>query len=200
MSRRLVIATGNLHKLEEIRAIFTLPGLALVGLSDFEGAPEVVEDRDTFEGNAIKKATELGAFTGEWTLADDSGLEVDALDGAPGVYSARYAGEPVNTAANNTKLLRALEACRDRTARFRCVVALCSPEGEIRTVEGRCEGRIAMAESGGGGFGYDPLFVPDGSDVTFAELAPAAKNRISHRGNALAKAAAEWCALLTGEG
>ncbi|NQU41278.1 MAG: RdgB/HAM1 family non-canonical purine NTP pyrophosphatase [Lentisphaerae bacterium] len=197
MSRELVIATGNLHKLEEIRAILTLPGLVLVGLSEFSDAPEVVEDRDSFEGNAIKKAEELGAFTGGWTLADDSGLEVDALNGAPGVYSARYAGEPVNTAANNAKLLQALGSRTDRTARFRCVMALCSPEGVVRTVEGRCEGTIAMDESGGGGFGYDPLFIPDGSALTFAQMVPATKNRISHRGRALASAVIAWGALLS---
>ncbi len=196
MPAQLIIATGNAHKLKEIRAILTLPDLELVGLDAVPGAPEVVEDRDTFEGNAVKKAATLAAFTGKWALADDSGLEVDALDGAPGVYSARYAGEPADYAANNTKLLHELTGVNDRSARFRCVMALCSPEGETHTVEGRCEGYIAEGEKGNGGFGYDPLFVPEGLDTTFAEMSAEAKNAISHRGRALARAAEEWAAIL----
>lgn len=196
MSSQLIIATGNAHKLEEIRAILTLPGLELVGLDAVPNAPEVEEDRDTFEGNAIKKAATLATFTGKWALADDSGLEVDALAGAPGVYSARYAGEPADYAANNVRLLRELTGITDRTARFRCVMALCSPDGDTHTVEGRCEGHIADAERGKGGFGYDPLFIPENYDVTFAEMPASAKNAISHRGRALAKAAEEWSAIL----
>jgi XTP/dITP diphosphohydrolase len=197
MAKQLIIATGNSHKLEEIRAIFNLPGLELVGLDAVPDAPEVEEDRDTFEGNAVKKAATLAAVTGHWTMADDSGLEVDALGGAPGVYSARYAGEPVSDAANNHKLLQELEGVTDRTARFRCVIALCSPEGESCTVEGRCEGHIAEVEAGCGGFGYDPLFIAEGYDITFAEMAPRAKNAISHRGRALARAVDEWSALFS---
>lgn len=200
MTEVLIVATGNQHKLAEIRAIFSMPGLELAGLDAVPAAPEVVEDCDTFEGNAIKKAATLAAFTGQWTLADDSGLEVDALHGAPGVYSARYAGEPANYAANNEKLLHALKGVVDRTARFRCVIALCGPDGAARTVEGRCEGRIAEAAVGTGGFGYDPLFIPEGCDVTFAEMDPAAKNAISHRGRALAKAGEAWRELLTSLG
>lgn len=197
-SPQLIIATGNAHKLEEIRAIFAISGLELVGLHAVPGAPDVEEDRDTFEGNAIKKAATLAEFSGQWSLADDSGLEVDALNGEPGVYSARYAGEPADYAANNDKLLRELSDVTARTARFRCVMALCSPDGDTYTVEGCCEGRIAVAERGEGGFGYDPLFVPDGHDVTFAEMTPEAKNAISHRGRALAQAALEWSEILSG--
>ena len=190
---KLLVATRNKHKLDEIRQIFALPGLTLVAADEVSGLPEdVVEDADTFEGNALKKARELCRASGLWTLADDSGLEVAALNNAPGVYSARYAGEPCSYPANNAKLLRELKGVADRRARFRCVIALCSPDGREWTVEGRCPGRIIAEPLGANGFGYDPLFVPDGFEQTFAELDGAAKNRISHRGNALRRAAKEW--------
>jgi len=190
---KLLVATRNKHKLDEIRQIFALPGLTLVAADEVSGLPEdVVEDADTFEGNALKKARELCRASGLWTLADDSGLEVAALNNAPGVYSARYAGEPCSYPANNAKLLRELKGVADRRARFRCVIALCSPDGREWTVEGRCPGRIIAEPLGANGFGYDPLFVPDGFEQTFAELNGAAKNRISHRGNALRRAAKEW--------
>ena len=194
---KLLVATRNKHKLEEIRQIFALPGLTLLAADDVPGLPEdVVEDAATFEGNALKKARELCRASGLWTLADDSGLEVAALNNAPGVYSARYAGEPCSYPANNAKLLRELEGKADRRARFRCVIALCAPDGREWTVEGRCPGRIIDELRGANGFGYDPLFVPDGFEQTFAELDGASKNRISHRGNALRRAAAEWRAWL----
>ncbi len=190
---RILVATRNRHKLDEIRAILKIPGVELVGADEVSGLPEdVVEDADTFEGNAIKKARELCAASGLWTLADDSGLEVDALGGEPGVRSARYAGEPSNAEANNAQLLRALAGVVNRVARFRCVLALASPDGRTWTVDGRCEGRIGLAEVGCGGFGYDPLFIPDGQWLTFAELPAAEKNRISHRGAALAAAVQAW--------
>lgn len=173
-----------------------IPSLLLVDLSAFPAVPEVEEDGDTFQANARKKAVETSLRTGCWTLADDSGLEVDALGGAPGVRSARYAGEPVDYAANNAKLLRELGDRSDRRARFRCVIALAEPGGEVRTVEGRCEGSIARAEHGRNGFGYDPLFIPDGYTVTFADMAGEQKNRISHRAAALRAAAGAWHALL----
>ncbi|MFC1462027.1 XTP/dITP diphosphatase [Verrucomicrobiota bacterium] len=182
---RLLVATRNAHKLCEIRAIFSLPNLHLCSTDDFPGLPEVVEDGDTFEANAIKKAVTTAKAAGAWALADDSGLEVDALNGEPGVHSARYAGEPVSYEANNRKLLAKLGDNSDRTARFRCVMALSDPEGDVQTVEGKCEGAIARAERGEGGFGYDPLFVPQGHDQTFAEMDATAKNAISHRGVAL---------------
>ena len=195
---RLLVATRNRHKLEEILQIFALPGLELLAADEVPGLPEeVVEDAETFEGNALKKARELCAASGLWTLADDSGLEVAALGNAPGVYSARYAGEPCSTPANNAKLLRELKGVADRRARFRCAIALCAPDGREWTVEGRCAGHIIGEERGANGFGYDPLFVPDGYGQTFAELDGGVKNRISHRGIALAQAAAAWRAMLT---
>lgn len=195
---RLLVATRNRHKLEEIRQIFALPGLTLVAADEVPGLPEeVVEDADTFEGNALKKARELCRASGLWTMADDSGLEVAVLDNAPGVYSARYAGEPCSYPANNAKLLRELAGVTDRRARFRCVIALCAPGGREWTVDGRCEGTILDGgPRGANGFGYDPLFVPDGFAQTFAELGADEKNRISHRGHALRRAAAEWRTLL----
>jgi XTP/dITP diphosphohydrolase len=189
---KLILASRNRHKLEEIRTLFDLPGLELSSALDHPEIPDVEEDGKTFEENAVKKAATLARAMGCWALADDSGLEVDALGGAPGVYSARYAGEPVSYPANNQKLLRELRGATDRRARFRCVVALASPLGKARTVEGRCEGRIIHEIRGAKGFGYDPLFVPDGFEKTFAEMESSAKNRISHRGRALQKARAAW--------
>ncbi|HRR33998.1 MAG TPA: RdgB/HAM1 family non-canonical purine NTP pyrophosphatase [Kiritimatiellia bacterium] len=189
----VLIATRNRHKLEEIRQIFAVPSLKLVAADEIPGLPDdVVEDADTFEGNALKKARVLCAASGLWTLADDSGLEVEALGNAPGVRSARYAGEPSNDAANNAKLLRDLTGVNDRRARFRCAIALCAPDGREWIVEGRCEGQIILEARGANGFGYDPLFVPHGHDKTFAELDRSVKNAISHRGRALRAAAGAW--------
>jgi XTP/dITP diphosphohydrolase len=193
---KLLVATRNRHKLDEIRAILAQHGVACVGLDEMPAAPEVVEDGDTFEANAIKKAVSLARATGLWTLADDSGLEVEALGGAPGVRSARYAGEPSNDGANNRKLLAELGVRGDRRARFRCAIALADPAGGVRTVSGACPGMILTAARGQGGFGYDPLFVPDGSHLTFAELDGATKNRISHRARALQRAIADWADVL----
>jgi XTP/dITP diphosphohydrolase len=194
----LLVATRNRHKLEEIRQIFALPGLMLLAADDVEGLPEdVVEDADTFEGNALKKARELCAVSGLWALADDSGLEVAALNNAPGVFSARYAGEPCNYPANNAKLLRELAGVADRRAQFRCAIALCAPDGREWVVNGYCTGIIIGTPRGDNGFGYDPLFVPDGHTQTFAELDGETKNALSHRGNALRHAAAEWETLLS---
>lgn len=193
---KLVIATRNKHKLEEIRAIFQQPSLEFVCALDYPDVPDVVEDGDTFEANAMKKSVSLATATGLWALADDSGLEVDALNGAPGIYSARYAGEPVSYPANNRKLLEELQHAKNRKARFRCVIALSSPGGKTRTVDGRCEGVIAHEERGKQGFGYDPLFVPDGFTKTFAEMDAESKNAISHRGRALKKATEAWGAML----
>ncbi len=189
---KLLIATRNAHKLKEIRAILELPGIEIVGADEVAGLPDVVEDRDTFEGNATKKAVELAAASGLLTLADDSGLEVDVLGGDPGVYSARYAGEPSNDEANNNKLLAALDGVSERTARFRCAIALATPDGGSETVDGRCEGRIELEPRGDAGFGYDPLFVPDGYEQSFGELDADIKHSISHRGAALAAAKEAW--------
>lgn len=195
---KLLVATRNKHKLEEIRQIFSSPGLTLLAADEVDGIPaDVEEDAETFEGNALKKARELGAASGFWTLADDSGLEVEALDNAPGVYSARYAGEPCSYPANNAKLLLELAGKSNRRACFRCVIALRAPDGREWTVEGRCEGCITHASRGANGFGYDPLFVPEGYSQTFAELDSATKNSLSHRGQALRLAAVEWKSMLS---
>lgn len=190
--RHLLIATRNRHKLDEIRAIFAFKHLEISSALDVPHVPDVEETGATFEENAMLKARALAAATGQWALGDDSGLEVDALDGAPGVYSARFAGEPANYAANNEKLLRLLNGVTHRRARFRTVLALASPTGECYTVEGRCEGRIIEELRGGQGFGYDPLFIPDGETLTFAEMPPEKKNRISHRARALHAAHEAW--------
>lgn len=195
---KILLATRNTHKVTEIRQIFApLTNLTLLSADECPGLPaEVEEDADTFEGNALKKARTLCDASGLWTLSDDSGLEVLALHGAPGIYSARYAGPGCTYAENNRKLLQALEGVSDRRARFRCVIALCAPDGRQWTVEGICNGEIGYEPKAGGGFGYDPLFIPEGYDRTFAELDPAVKNRISHRGNALRKAFEAWRDLL----
>jgi len=194
---KLVMATRNRHKLEELRAIFNLPGLEVVSALDFPNIPEVIEDGDTFQANAIKKATPLARATGLWALADDTGLEVEALAGRPGVFSARYAGEPVSYPRNNEKLLRELAGCADRRARFRCVVALADPRGHAETVEGICAGVITDAPRGNQGFGYDPIFMPHGFRLTFAEMDAELKNRISHRALALTAAKQAWAGKLT---
>lgn len=194
---KLVIATRNAHKLEEIEAIFDFHGLEIQSAFDFPELPDVIEDRDTLEGNAEKKATEIALATGCWSMADDSGLEVTALHGAPGVYSARYAGEACSYEANNEKLLRELNGSDDRSARFRTVVALSDPNGKVQSLEGICEGEIIEELRGTNGFGYDPLFVPDGFSETFAELEASIKNRISHRAKALLRAQSEWSETLS---
>ncbi|MBR4171774.1 MAG: RdgB/HAM1 family non-canonical purine NTP pyrophosphatase [Kiritimatiellae bacterium] len=194
---KLLLATRNANKVREIKEIFTSASIELVSADDVPGLPkDVEEDADTFEGNALKKARTLCAASGLWTLADDSGLEVKALGNEPGVHSARYAGEPTNTPANNAKLLRNLQGITDRAARFRCAIALCAPDGREWAVEGSCPGRIIDAPRGTTGFGYDPLFVPDGYDQTFAELGSEIKNRISHRARALQAAQQAWIPLL----
>lgn len=193
---KLLIASRNLHKIREIRSIFNLDNVEIIGANDLPDLPEVVEDGKTFQTNAIKKAVTLALLSKLWTLADDSGLEVDALNNAPGVYSARYAGEPGNYAANNAKLLKELEGSAVRTARFCCVVALSSPSGRAQTVEGICRGRIIHEVRGSHGFGYDPVFVPDGYSRTFSEMDPAFKNDISHRAVAVKKARELWGNML----
>ena len=222
-----IIATRNAHKVEEIRGILG-KHFEFRTLRDFPNAPNVVEDAPTFAGNATKKAVELARWlstlnpqpstASQFVLADDSGLEVDALNGAPGVHSARFAaldsGASGNSsdAENNAKLLRLLKNAPEgkRSARFRCVIALtpihvdeeaqgsspvCSAdEREFRTelFDGACEGHILLAPTGGGGFGYDPLFVPDGFAESFAALSGDVKNRISHRAQALEKLRQRW--------
>ena len=181
----LLLATRNPGKVRELRALLADLPVTLRTPADLDVPPAVEEDRPTLEGNARKKARTLHAHTGLPTLADDTGLEVDALDGRPGVHSARYAGPDADDAANRAQLLRALDGASDRRAQFRTVVAWMDEDGTERTFEGVCRGRIIEEERGAGGFGYDALFVPDGHTQTFAELSAAEKNRISHRARAL---------------
>jgi XTP/dITP diphosphohydrolase len=185
--RRIVLATRNPHKVTEIAEALALPDVELVGLDAFPDAPDVVEDGDTFQANAEKKARSAAEATGLPALADDSGLVVDALDGAPGVHSARFAGEDGNDAANRRELKRRMEGAPtgERTARFVCALAFAEPGGGVRTVEGRCEGTLLDEERGDGGFGYDPFFVPEGETRTFAEMSRPEKALISHRGRAI---------------
>ncbi|SHE88028.1 XTP/dITP diphosphohydrolase [Desulfofundulus australicus DSM 11792] len=185
---KLVLATRNPGKVRELSQLLSPLGYEVLSLEHFPGVPEVVEDGATFRDNAVKKATAVARHTGQLALADDSGLEVDYLGGAPGVRSARFAGEGHDDRANNEKLLRLLAGVppEKRTARFRCVVAVATPEGKVLTTEGTCEGIIAEEPRGEGGFGYDPLFYVPSCGKTFAELEPEVKNRISHRGRALA--------------
>ncbi len=182
---RLVFATRNRGKLAELNALVAPLGLAVVSAAEL-GAPDVEEDGDTFEANAVKKARVVFEATGLPSIADDTGLEVDALNGAPGVRSARFAGPDCNPADNRKKLLASMANARSRHARFRTVVALVS-SSDVVTFEGMCEGVIAETERGSRGFGYDALFVPLGSDRTFAEMESPEKNEISHRGSALRK-------------
>ena len=185
----IVLATRNKKKIEEIKRITADLPITILSLSDYPNCPETVEDKDTFEGNATKKAVEVCQCTGKAALADDSGLEVDALKGAPGVYSARYAGEGANDVKNNEKLLQELKNIPQdkRTAQFVCCVALALPGGDVKTFFGFAKGRIGLEPKGKTGFGYDPVFTPDGFDRTFAEMSGEEKDRLSHRGKALEK-------------
>jgi len=181
----LLLGTKNPNKVREITEIFAdLPGVQFL---TFHECPfsDVLEDGRTFEENARKKAQEICAQTGLPVLAEDSGLEVFALGGAPGVRSARFAGSSKDDRANIEKLLDALQGVSDRRARFRCVAVLALPTGEEFVSEGALEGRISAAPAGTSGFGYDPVFIPDGYEQTLAELGPQIKNRISHRRRAL---------------
>ena len=185
---KLLVATKNAGKVVELQRL--LAGRELVSLSDFPDAPDVEETGETFEANALLKARAYAAFSGLPTLADDSGIEVDALGGAPGVYSARFAGPACDDEANNAVLLRRLEAtpAAERTARFRCALAFVDLAGGIEHVEhGVIEGALLRAPRGAGGFGYDPLFVPTGETRTTAEMPAEEKNAISHRADASQK-------------
>ncbi len=183
--KSLVVASNNEGKLREIKEILSDLNLDLKSLKDYPEIPEIIEDGKTFEENALKKAREAFSILQVPVLADDSGLEVHALNMQPGVYSARFAGEPKDYQKNNQKLLKFLENYHDdeRKARFRCVVVFKTFETE-HIVEGFCTGRIINELRGSGGFGYDPLFIPDGYQQTFAELSQEVKNSISHRGRA----------------
>ncbi|HYE96649.1 MAG TPA: RdgB/HAM1 family non-canonical purine NTP pyrophosphatase [Rubricoccaceae bacterium] len=181
----LVLATRNPGKVAELAVRLAALPVTLHAAADFPAAPEVEEDADTLHGNAEKKARALLEATGLPALADDTGLEVDALGGAPGVFSARYAGPAEDAVANRAKLLDAIRGEANRRARFRCVLAFAEGPG-VLFFDGVCEGTITKEERGAEGFGYDALFVPDeGDGRTFAEMTKEEKNRISHRGRAL---------------
>lgn len=186
MSSVLLIGSGNKDKARELSMMLKGLPWEVKGLGDFPAVEEPEETEETFEGNALLKAKYYSEQFGVACVADDSGLAVDALDGAPGVYSARYAGEGCSYADNNSKLLDALEKFYwpERTARFLCCAAFYPLSGEAHTVMGTVEGHIAVDCSGASGFGYDPVFVPDGHDRTFAEMRPEEKHAISHRGRA----------------
>ncbi len=189
----IVLATRNKKKIEEIRRITADLPITVLSLDNFPDCPETVEDRDTFEGNAVKKAVEVSRCTGKTALADDSGLAVDALNGAPGVYSARYAGGAGggNDVRNYEKLLSELINVPDekRSGRFVCCMALAFPDGSVHTFLGYAEGRIGREPRGTSGFGYDPVFFPEGYKKTFAEMAGPEKDSLSHRGKAIEKLA-----------
>ena len=193
---KLVLATRNLGKVKELTAMLNTDrqeqSIQILSLQDFPEAPEVIEDGDTYEENAAKKATVIADYTGLRTLADDAGLEVDALDGAPGVHSKRWAGDDATDAIRVQKLLEAMEGAPNRSARFVAAIAIAGPIGvenpsynKVQVVVGKCEGNITNTPAGDSGFGYDPIFVPIGYKETFAELGDAIKNRISHRSEAL---------------
>jgi XTP/dITP diphosphohydrolase len=179
----LLFATNNRHKLREIREIAGNE-ITILSLADVNLDTEIPETSDTLEGNALQKARFVHERTGRDCFADDTGLEIDALEGRPGVYSARYAGEGCSFEDNVRKVLREMEGLKQRTARFRCVVCLILNGAEY-LFEGRVEGSILEEPEGGGGFGYDPVFRPGGSSLSFATMSPDDKNRISHRGRAV---------------
>jgi XTP/dITP diphosphohydrolase len=190
----LLVATTNPGKFSEVREFLDKLPLRILSLRDWENPPAIIEDGATFEENALKKARTMARFSGLMTLADDSGIEVDALGGAPGVYSARYGGEEGNDDKNNEKLLRMLKDVpyEKRTARFVCALALCVPAVDAMKewlVRESCEGRIAFALEGSNGFGYDPLFFYPSLGKTFGQIDRETKSLVSHRGKALKKLA-----------
>ena len=184
---KLVLATKNEGKVREMTKLLAGQDIEVLSLADFPAIEEIVEDGETFRENAVIKATEVCMQTGLTTLADDSGLEVDCLDGLPGVYSARFAGEDKDDSANNKKLLELLDGIPEekRTARFKCVIAVADTDCFVYIAEGTCAGIIAQEQRGDGGFGYDPLFYLPEQGKTFAELDLETKNKISHRARAL---------------
>lgn len=190
-TRELLVATRNTGKVAEIESLLAGMPARLRSLEEFPGAGEVEETGSSFEENAVLKAREYARRTGLLSLADDSGLEVDALGGRPGVYSARYGGEGLTYPERIVRLLREMDEAVDaeRRARFVCVIAVAAPDGEVVNVSaGKCEGRIAFAPRGANGFGYDPVFEPEGYELTFGELPEEVKQKISHRARALAAA------------
>lgn len=182
--RQIVFASNNDHKLRELRQLLG-SSFEVLSLSDIGCHDDIPETADTFEGNALLKARYVKEHYGYDCFADDSGLEVDAIGGAPGIYSARYAGSGHDNAANNARLLHELEGIADRRARFRTAIALLEGDAEPRYFNGSVEGTILTEPHGDGGFGYDPLFRPDGWQISFAEASADEKNAVSHRGRAV---------------
>ena len=193
--KQLIVASGNAHKVKEFDRLLEASGFEVFSAKVCGGMPDVLEDGDTFGANARIKALALRAIApkGAWIVSDDSGLEVDALGGAPGIHSARYAGEGASDLHNLNKLLLELaeQPAAQRAARFRCVLYLIDPSGREQFFDGACEGRIAKAPAGAEGFGFDPVFVPEGHSKSFAELGEATKSKLSHR--ALAVLAMRRC-------
>lgn len=183
----IVLATRNKKKVEEIERITVGMPISILTIDDFPGCPEVEEEGPTFEDNAVKKALSIARYTGKPSLADDSGLEVYALNRAPGVLSSRYAGEGADDKKIIEKLLKEMRSFTDdkREARFVCCIAFASPDGNVKTFFGYAEGKIAREPKGGQGFGYDPVFYPEGKNKTFAEMSSDEKDFLSHRGKAL---------------
>ena len=191
MDNIIVLATGNKNKLKELQALLEGTTIILKTLKDFGPMPEPVEDGQNFDENAYKKALHYSKMLGLPCLADDSGIEVKALDGKPGVHSARYAGEDATDQENVEKLLKEMEGVEDRSASFVCVLSLATPRGPALTWEGRCDGELLHSPKGTSGFGYDPIFFSKEFNKTFAEVSMEEKSKVSHRGKALAEFAAE---------
>ena len=197
MGNIIVLATRNEGKVKEFQALLKDFPVELKNLNDFGPIPEVKEDGETFDDNAYKKALFTAKILGLPAMADDSGLVVKALDGAPGVHSARYAGESASDEDNIKKLLQEMAGKTDRAAAFECVLSIAVPSGPALTYEGRCEGEITNEIRGKDGFGYDPVFYSADLNKTFAEASMEEKNQVSHRGRALAEAASEFDKILT---
>jgi XTP/dITP diphosphohydrolase len=196
---QIVLASRNRKKSREMTELLAPHGIGVRSVADFEGAPEPVEDGATFAENAAKKATEIARYARQWTIGEDSGLRVDALGGAPGVYSARFAGEPSDDARNNEKLIAELRDVPDeqRGAEYVCSVAVAGPDGDVRLqIEATCRGRIGREPRGTHGFGYDPYFIIPEYHRTFAELGPIVKRRLSHRARAFERLIPHLVALL----
>lgn len=188
----IVVATGNPHKIREIHDLLHMEWIHLRPWTDFAPLPEVVEDGETFAANALIKSRAAHAHTGLPALADDSGIEIDALGGRPGVYSARFAGPDATDADNNALMVELLTGKPGPlTARYHCVIAVTGLDGGDHLFDGTCEGTLTLSPRGGGGFGYDPYFLPEGFETTFGEMTLAAKQALSHRGAAVRKLA-EW--------
>jgi XTP/dITP diphosphohydrolase len=196
VDKPLVLATRNQGKISEFKVLLSNFDIEIRSLNDFGPIPGIVEDGKTFEDNAYKKAHSTARVIGFPALADDSGLVVEALGGAPGVHSARYAGEGAKDEANNRKLLKVMEGVADRKAAFECVIAIAVPRGPALIYEGRCEGQIATRMTGTNGFGYDPVFYYPPLKKTFAQMSREEKNRVSHRGKAMAELRDEFDKVL----